>query len=62
MSNTVIPIPGMNDVSFVDNVAKAVMERRTLDLKEQAELEGASKQMWANLPPRYAWLRNWDAR
>ena len=59
-SNTVIPIPGLNDVSHVDNVAKAVMERRQLDLKETAELEGASRNMWANLPPAYRWLRNWE--
>jgi aryl-alcohol dehydrogenase-like predicted oxidoreductase len=59
-SNTVIPIPGLNSVAQVDNAAKAVMERRKLDLKEQAELERASKQMWANLPPRYRWLKNWQ--
>ena len=59
-SNTVIPIPGMNRISEVDNAAKAVKERRQLDVKEQAELEEASKQMWANLPPRYNWLRNWE--
>jgi len=60
MTNTVIPIPGMNDIAFVDNVAKAVIERRELDLKEQAELEGAGKQMWANLPRNYQWLKNWE--
>lgn len=60
MSNTVIPIPGMNQISEVDNAVKAVMERRQLDLKEQAELEGASRQMWANLPPRYRWLKDWE--
>ena len=59
-SNTVIPIPGLNSVAQVDNAAKAVMERRKLDLKEQAELEGASRQMWANLPPRYGWLKDWE--
>ncbi len=59
-SNTVIPIPGMNSVDHVDNVAKAVMERRKLDLKEQAELQDASKRMWANLPPNYQWLKNWE--
>ncbi len=59
-SNTVIPIPGMNDVAHVDTVAKAVMERRKLDLKEQAELDRAGRHMWANLPPKYQWLRNWE--
>jgi len=59
-SNTVIPIPGLNSVAQVDNVAKAVMERRELDLKEQAELRGAAQEMWANLPPNYQWLRDWE--
>ena len=59
-TKTVIPIPGMNSVAQVDNVAKAVMERRELDLKEQAELQGASRQMFANLPPNYQWLRDWE--
>ena len=59
-SNTVIPIPGMNSVRYVDNVAKAVMERRKLDLKEKAELENASTKMWANLPANYQWLKNWE--
>lgn len=59
-SNTVIPIPGMNSVEYVDNVAKAVMERRKLDLKETAELEDANKQAWAQLPSNYQWLKNWQ--
>jgi len=59
-TNTVIPIPGMNDVAHVDNVAKAVMERRELDLKEQAELRDAAQEMWANLPPNYQWLWDWE--
>ena len=59
-TNTVIPIPGMNSVDYVDNVAKAVVERRELDLKEQAELDAAGKQMWANLPGNYQWLKDWQ--
>ena len=59
-TNTVLPIPGMNDVAHVDNVAKAVTERRELDLKEQAELRDAAREMWANLPPHYQWLRDWE--
>ncbi|UCG60253.1 MAG: aldo/keto reductase [Phycisphaerales bacterium] len=59
-SDTVIPIPGMNDVRHVDNVAKAVMERRELDVKETAELENAGKQMLAKLPANYQWLKNWQ--
>jgi len=59
-SNTVIPIPGLNSVQHVDNVAKAVMERRQLDLKEKAELDTANKQALAKLPSNYQWLRNWE--
>jgi aryl-alcohol dehydrogenase-like predicted oxidoreductase len=59
-SNTVIPIPGMNDVSHVDNVARAIMVRRQLDVKETAELENANKQAWASLPGNYQWLKNWE--
>ncbi|MHC4457318.1 MAG: aldo/keto reductase [Planctomycetota bacterium] len=59
-SNTVIPIPGLNSISQVDNVAKAVIERRELDLKEQAELERIGKEMWAKLPPNYQWLKDWE--
>ena len=59
-SNTVIPIPGLNSVQQVDNVARAVKERRELDVRETAELQNAAKQAWAKLPPRYQWLRNWE--
>ena len=59
-SNTVIPIPGMNSVEYVDNVAKAVMERRELDVKETAELDNANKEAWAKLPANYQWLKNWE--
>ncbi len=59
-SKTVIPIPGLNSVQHVDNVAKAVKERRQLDLKEKAELDTANKQALAKLPSNYQWLRNWE--
>jgi len=59
-SNTVIPIPGMNSLQEVDNVVKAVKERRELDVKENAQLEQAGRQAWANLPMHYQWLRNWE--
>ncbi len=60
LTNTVVPIPGMNEPRQVENVAKAVQERRELDMKEQAELHSVSRQMWANLPPKYEWLRDWE--
>jgi len=59
-SNTVIPIPGLNSVSEVDTVARAVTERRELDLKEKAQLETAAAEAWANLPQNYKWLKNWE--
>ena len=60
LSNTVIPIPGLNSIAHVDNAVKAVVERRQLDLKEQAELEAAGKEMWAKLPGNYQWLKDWE--
>jgi len=59
-SNTVIPIPGLNSVQHVDNVARAVKERRELDVRETAELQNANKQAWAKLPANYQWLKNWE--
>ena len=59
-SKTVLPIPGLNDAAEVDNVAKAMSERRTLDRKEKAELKNLSNQTWANLPARYQWLKDWQ--
>ena len=59
-TNTVVPIPGMNSPQEVDNVIKAVAERRQLDLKETADLEQAGQQTWASLPANYQWLKNWE--
>jgi len=54
------PIPGLISIRQVDNVAKAVMERRQLDVAEAAELKKATDEMWANLPPNYQWLKDWE--
>ncbi len=54
------PIPGLINLHQVDNAVKAVMERRELDLSEQAELDQAGRRMWANLRPPYRWLRDWQ--
>ncbi len=59
-TNTVIPIPGLNSIHYVNNVAKAVMERRQLDIKEKAELDNANKQALAALPKNYQCLKNWQ--
>jgi aryl-alcohol dehydrogenase-like predicted oxidoreductase len=54
------PIPGMINTHQVDNMAKAVRERRELDLAEARELEAAMNQAWAQLPANYQWLKNWE--
>jgi len=59
-SNTVIPIPGLNSLAEVDNAATAVQERRQLDVREKAELEGLNRQIAMQLPKSYGWLRNWE--
>jgi aryl-alcohol dehydrogenase-like predicted oxidoreductase len=54
------PIPGLITQAQVDNVALAVKERRELDKEEKAELERAMDRAWANLPPQYQFLKNWE--
>jgi len=52
------PIPGLINTHQVDNVVKAVKERRQLDVAEAKELEHAMELAWANLPANYQWLKN----
>jgi aryl-alcohol dehydrogenase-like predicted oxidoreductase len=54
------PIPGLISTHQVDNVVKAVRERRELDVAEAKELEEAMDQAWARLPADYQWLKNWE--
>jgi predicted aldo/keto reductase-like oxidoreductase len=54
------PIPGLISIQQVDNVARAVKERRELDVQEKAELDRAMDRAWANLPPNYQWLKDWE--
>ena len=54
------PIPGLISIPQVENMAKAVKERRELDLAEKAELKRATDEMWANLPAGYGWLKDWE--
>jgi aryl-alcohol dehydrogenase-like predicted oxidoreductase len=62
LSNPAIsaPMPGLASTAQVDNVAKAVMERKKLGDKELADLGKATDQMWAKLPGHYEWLRDWQ--
>jgi len=54
------PIPGMINTHQVDNMVRAVKERRDLDVAEAAELEKAMDEAWAKLPPHYQWLKDWE--
>ncbi len=54
------PIPGMINTHQVDNMVKAVKERRELDKAEAWELEQAMDEAWAKLPANYQWLKDWE--
>ena len=54
------PIPGLINAHQVDNVAKAVQERRKLDMAEARQLEEAMDEAWAKLPDDYQWLKDWE--
>ena len=54
------PIPGMINTHQVDNMAKAVKERRELDVAEAKQLEEAMDKAWARLPADYQWLKDWE--
>ena len=62
LSNPAItaPIPGLINIHQVDNAVQAIRERRQLDLNEKAELDGATRGMWARLNPGHEWLRDWE--
>ncbi len=62
LTNPIItaPIPGMITPEQVDNVAKAVLLRRALDVEEQAKLDAATDRAFANLPYHYRWLNDWN--
>jgi len=53
-------IPGLITVDQVANAARAVGERRQLDLAENRRLEAITSQMWDRLPRHYGWLRDWE--
>jgi hypothetical protein len=53
-------IPGLITIDQVKNAAAAVEERRQFDLAETRRLEQMAQEMWANLPPTYHWLRDWQ--
>ncbi len=52
------PIPGLINTQQVDNVMRAVKERRQLDFAEKRKLDRVADEMWAKLPPEYEWLKD----
>jgi aryl-alcohol dehydrogenase-like predicted oxidoreductase len=54
------PIPGLINIHQVDNMVKAINERRQLDIAEAKELEEAMDRAWARLPADYQWLKDWE--
>lgn len=54
------PIPGMINTHQVDNMVRAVKERRQLDVAEAEKLEKAMDEAWAKLPAHYQWLKDWE--
>jgi predicted aldo/keto reductase-like oxidoreductase len=54
------PIPGLASVAEVDNMAEAIKEQRRLNKAELREMNRLNKEMWASLPPKYEWLREWE--
>jgi predicted aldo/keto reductase-like oxidoreductase len=54
------PIPGMINTHQVDNMVKAVKERRELDKAEAQELQQAMDEAWVKLPANYQWLKDWE--
>jgi len=53
-------IPGLVTIDQVKNAAACVKERRELDLAEMEQLEQIRKEMWANMPESYKWLKDWE--
>ena len=56
------PIAGLVNVAQVDNAAKAIEEyrrERTLNKRERAELDNATRDIWARLRPDHTWLQDW---
>jgi len=54
------PIPGLANVAEVDNMALAIKEKRKLSAKEKAVIKQLGAETYANLPPEYQWLKNWE--
>jgi aryl-alcohol dehydrogenase-like predicted oxidoreductase len=53
-------IPGLITIDQVKTAAQAVRERRQFDIGEQQAYDEITRDMWANLPHQYTWLRDWE--
>jgi len=53
-------IPGLITIDQVKNASQAVLERRKFNDAEARRHERAVKDMWANLPEDYQWLKDWE--
>jgi aryl-alcohol dehydrogenase-like predicted oxidoreductase len=56
------PIPGLISIPQIDNMAKAIQERKQHDLAqtEKEELHLAMDEAWTKLPAHYQWLKDWE--
>lgn len=54
------PIPGLATIHEVDNAAAAVKGLGKLNNSEKKEIAAITDDMYANLPPKYEWLRDWE--
>ena len=54
------PIPGLATPEEVDNATAAVTEIRKLTKTEKKDVLAMTDHMYANLPPQYEWLKNWQ--
>jgi aryl-alcohol dehydrogenase-like predicted oxidoreductase len=54
------PIPGLVSRQQVENLVRAVKDRRQLDAMETTTLRNAAAEAWARLPEEYQWLKDWE--
>jgi aryl-alcohol dehydrogenase-like predicted oxidoreductase len=54
------PIPGLVSRQQVENMVRAVKDRRQLEGKEATTLRNAAAEAWARLPEEYQWLKDWE--
>lgn len=59
--NITATVPGLSTVYEVENAARASYTRQFgMSPADQQWLMEITERQWANLPPNYAWLRDWE--